>query len=157
MKSLTTMNLIDFVSKTALRVPLLARTKEEVFSELVDVLVLGDREGAKLRQEILGSVLEREESLSTSIGHGIAMPHGHAEIAERVVAAMGISRTPIPYDAIDGVPVRIFVLVVSRPGDDEGHLEALRAVSLFLAEDRIRDLIMECREPGALWSVLTSF
>ena len=47
------------------------------------------------------SVLERERLQSTGLGHGVAVAHGRAPGAERVLIALGLSRTGIPFDSPD--------------------------------------------------------
>ena len=78
------------------------------------------------------------------IGMGIGIPHGKCNAAKRLVAAFGISKQGIDFDALDGEPVYIFVCLVA-PEDSAGpHLKALATAtrSQGLALDRI--IFVDC-------------
>ena len=68
------MLLTDLLTAERIRIPLVARTKDDLLRELVDHAA----DGAEVRdrQEVLRAVMDREEVLSTGIGHGVAIPHG---------------------------------------------------------------------------------
>jgi mannitol/fructose-specific phosphotransferase system IIA component (Ntr-type) len=77
--------------------------------ELVSLLRKSDEEA----EALLASVLEREKSMSTGIGRGIAIPHGKSPRARGLELAFGISSEPIDYASLDRKPVRLFFLLVS--------------------------------------------
>ena len=67
--------------------------------ELIDLLVgLGKIKTAD-RDSILASLKQREETMSTGIGFGIAIPHCSSDRIEDVVAAFGRSTAGIEFDA----------------------------------------------------------
>lgn len=74
------------------------------------------------------AVLEREEILSTGIGFGVAVPHAKISAVRRFIGAVGISRTGIPYDALDGEPVRILILIAGPSGDNRTYLGLLSKI-----------------------------
>ena len=78
------------------------------------------------------AVAQREEQRSTGIGHTIAIPHGRCPEVHGVAMALGITTEPIPWNAIDGLPVRIVALVVSHPSRTVEHIQSLGRVSRFL-------------------------
>lgn len=102
------------------------------------------------------SVLDRERLQSTGLGHGVAVAHGRASGVERVLIALGLSRTGIPFDSPDGEPVQLLFVIASPPSLSLEYLHALSTLvrcvrhrslreSLFAAdgaaaiESRIRD------------------
>lgn len=74
------------------------------------------------------AVLEREEILSTGIGFGVAVPHAKIPAVRRFIGAVGISREGIPYDALDGEPVRILILIAGPSGDNRTYLGLLSKI-----------------------------
>ena len=63
--------------------------------------------------------------------------HSHSRHAavQQLVGTVGLSKSGVPFDSLDGEPVYVFVLLVSpqdRPGD---HLRALENVSRSLRND----------------------
>src|SRR5881396_1056215 len=60
--------------------------------ELIDLLVSLGKIKPPDRDSILASLKQREETMSTGIGFGIAIPHCSSERIDDVVAAFGRSR-----------------------------------------------------------------
>ncbi|MDR3200465.1 MAG: PTS sugar transporter subunit IIA [Spirochaetales bacterium] len=86
---------------------------------------------ADLNEEILfQKMTEREQTISTWIAKGIAIPHVIMPDFKPARVALGISRKGISYDAPDNEPVHLLVLIA---GDGTEHLEVLRQVALRLS------------------------
>lgn len=105
------MKLSELLTPERIRIPLLAKTKDEVLRELVSILpgIAGSEE----REGILEAVLEREGRMSTGIGQGVAIPHGKTASVPGMEMAFGIASRPIDFEALDGDPVGIFFLLLS--------------------------------------------
>src|SRR5438093_2867925 len=96
------MKILDFLSPSAVLTELSATTKKGVLEELVGLLA---KEGkVKNAQGTIDVLIEREKLGSTGIGQGIAIPHAKTEEALDVVAAFGLSRRGVQFDALDGEP-----------------------------------------------------
>ena len=63
--------------------------------ELIDLLVQKNRVRTSDRDSILAALRQREETMSTGIGFGIAIPHASSNCVSEVVAAFGRSSTGI--------------------------------------------------------------
>ena len=133
------MDLREIVSPASVLVHLKEGSKEEIIRQLVAVLPLED--GVD-RDDILGSVLEREAVMSTGIGRGVAIPHGKSEAVSGVLAAVGVAREPVPFEAIDGKPVKVFFLIVSNPMTTNPHIQVLSEVSKLLNDDGRKSRLM---------------
>src|SRR5258705_10443052 len=78
--------------------------------ELIELLVsLGKIKPAD-RDPILAALKQREETMSTGIGFGIAIPHCSSDRLDEVGAAFGRSTKGIEFDALDKGPVQFVVL-----------------------------------------------
>src|SRR4051812_32033436 len=86
-------------------VPLSARDKGGIIAELTRHLI--DQSGGNY-QDVLGAVQEREAVLSTGIGFGVAIPHARSSAVSALTLVCGVSPEPVPFDSIDGEPVRLF-------------------------------------------------
>ena len=69
------MALRDYVCKEAICTDLQAGEREDVIRELLNRFVAGSALAAGKVDEVLASVLKREQLGSTAIGNGIAVPH----------------------------------------------------------------------------------
>ena len=74
--------------------------------ELIDLLVQKNRVRPTDRDSILAALRQREETMSTGIGFGIAIPHASSNCVSEVVAAFGRSSTGIEFDSLDNSPDR---------------------------------------------------
>src|SRR5207237_395756 len=70
--------------------------------ELIDLLVRLARIKPDDRDSILASLKQREETMSTGIGFGIAIPHCSSDRIDDVVAAFGRSTSGMEFDQPSG-------------------------------------------------------
>ncbi len=86
---------------------------------------------------ILGALAAREALGSTGFGGGIAMPHARIEGLSGPIALFARLEKPTPFDAIDGKPVDLIVMLLSPKAADSDHLSALAAFSRLLRDQSI--------------------
>ena len=86
-------------------------------------------------REIFESLCAREQLGSTTLGNGVAIPHGRIKGTDSVEALFLRLMKPLPLDAEDGEPVDlVFALAVpSKPSED--HSKLLTSIA-----DRFSDL-----------------
>jgi PTS system nitrogen regulatory IIA component len=132
-------------------VPLTCRDKREAIAELARVLV--ERTGGPL-DEVLGAIEERESVLSTGIGFGVAIPHAKCEAVRELTMVGGVSATPVPYDSIDGEPVRLFFLIVGPEASAGLHVKLLSRIARLVRRDGVRKQLVESRTPDEFYNVL---
>ena len=70
-------------------------------------------------------MIEREETMSTGIGKGIAIPHSASRDTNDPAILIIRLAEPIDYDAIDGVQVRVVIALVAPEHDPDLHLQML--------------------------------
>ncbi|MDR0389577.1 MAG: PTS sugar transporter subunit IIA [Spirochaetaceae bacterium] len=118
-----------------IKIGLEAEDKEAAFEELVDHFCQLTNNSA--REEILDSVREREDKMSTGIKKGIGIPHGKTGAVDDVYGILGISKKGIEYDALDGEPVYIIFLMLTPVQDEvEKHLGLLKNLADLLEEPK---------------------
>ncbi len=146
------LKILDFLNAAAITAELAATTKKEVLEELVALL---SKEGkvadAKATVDVL---IEREKLGSTGIGQGIAIPHAKTDQAKSVVAAFGLSRRGVQFDALDGEPVNIFFLLVAPPDAAALHLKALARISRLLKDKFFRQSLRETKTPAEILKLI---
>ncbi len=107
--------------------------------ELVDLLVSQGKIRPEDRDAILAALRAREETMSTGIGFGIAIPHASSERVSEVVAAFGRSDKGIEFDSLDNQPVRFIVLFIVPKDQFQTHLRTLAAIAKFLNDRTVRE------------------
>lgn len=112
-------------------------------AELVDAIVAAGKIRAEDRDAILESIRQREETMSTGIGLGIAIPHASSDRVNEVVAALGRSAAGVEFDALDAQPVHFVVLFVVPKDQFQTHLRTLAAIAKFLNDRTVRKELSE--------------
>jgi fructose-specific phosphotransferase system IIA component len=135
-------------------VPLNSADKRSAITELVNVLdansMLSDKDVA------LQAVLTREQTKSTGIGSGVAIPHGKCMVVKELVMAIGIAGEPIDFDSVDGKPVSIIILLIS-PSDQTGpHIQALAQISRLMLDEELREKLSNARSAEDVCELLRS-
>ncbi len=133
------MKITDFLCRDAVTNDLKASTKAEVIAEMTGLLVESGAIEKKYKAKIIETLMAREALGSTAIGQGIAIPHGKSEAAEKMVAALAVSRKGVNFDSLDGELSYIFFLLIA-PIDSAGpHLKILAQISRLLKDKFFRD------------------
>ncbi|MYK40065.1 MAG: PTS sugar transporter subunit IIA [Gemmatimonadetes bacterium] len=135
------MNLLDILSLESIIVDLKGESKEEIITELVNSLPVGD--AIIDRDQALQAVLDREKIMSTGIGDGIAIPHGKSAAVTELVAAMGTQRRGMDFDALDGEPAYVFFLLVSPTNISGPHIKALARISRLLKNEEFKKKLID--------------
>jgi len=148
------MKMSDFLNKKAVTVDLKAKDKKGVVRELVDLLVKSGEIKSKARDALLKVVLDRELLGSTGIGQGIGIPHGKSQSVKRLVGAVGISKSGLDFDSLDGEPAHIFFLLLAPQESAGPHLKALARISRLLKDRYFRDMLKGARTDRDLISVI---
>lgn len=137
----------------ALKPRLLATTKQGAISELVSLLyengLVMDRERA------VQAVFEREQGLSTGLEHGLAIPHARTDAVTRLVCAVGLKKEGVDFDAADGKPARIVVLVLAPDNAATPQLQLIAQVCRLL-DGKGRAELLACETSEDMLCVLTA-
>ena len=146
------MEIMDFLSQKAVTTDLKHTDKQGVVGEMVELLI--DAKEIKDKDSLIKSLLEREALGSTGIGQGIAIPHAKSGSVRKLVAAFGVSKAGINFDALDGEPVYICFLLVAPPDSAGPHLKALARISRLLKEKRLRSSLRKANSEKEILEII---
>jgi mannitol/fructose-specific phosphotransferase system IIA component (Ntr-type) len=124
--------------------------------ELIDLLVRLGKIKPEDRDSILGSLKQREETMSTGIGFGIAIPHASSDRITDVIAAFGRSTSGIEFDALDNAPVKFVVLFIVPKNQFQTHLRTLASIAKFLNDRGTRDKLGSASSTEEILSIFQS-
>ena len=99
-------------------------------------------EGLKKQKPIIDDILKREESASTFIGQGLAIPYTHGAITDDFSIIVGRSLVGINYDAARGAQARIIVLVMAKKTEDASQIELRQEIASFFKSESIQERIL---------------
>lgn len=145
------MLLTELLTPDRLVVPLAAREKREAIAELTRHLVA--RAGGDFGA-VLGAIEERESVLTTGIGFGVAIPHARSSAVQELTVVGGVSETAIPFDSIDGEPVRLFFLIVGPEASAGLHVKLLSRIARLVRRENVRQRLVDARTPDEFYRIL---
>jgi len=148
------MVLTQILQLRCIKVPLEGKDKTSVISELIGLL---DAAGLLLDKRAASeAVFMREQTRSTGIGSGIAIPHGKCRGVRELVMALGIAHEPIDFESVDGKPVTIVILLVS-PADQTGpHIQALAKISRLMLDEQFRQTLANASTADQVYQLLSA-
>ena len=133
------MSLASLLSSEQIIPEMQATERWPAIVELIDLLVRLGKIEESSRESILAALKQREETMSTGIGFGIAIPHASSDDVTEVVAAFGRSNQGIEFDALDNAPVKFVVLFIVPKNQFQTHLRTLAAIAKFLNDRSVRE------------------
>lgn len=124
-----------------------ARTREDAIREAGGLLVAS---GA-VTPEYVDAMAERERTVSTFMGNGLAIPHGTNESKDTIVrSAVSLIRYDEPLDW-GGNPVRV---VVGIAGKNDEHLEILGKIAVVFSDEDEARRVLDATSVDELYDVL---
>jgi mannitol/fructose-specific phosphotransferase system IIA component (Ntr-type) len=133
-----------------------ADRKERAIEELLDFLVAESAVPAEAREQVLQAIFTRERRLSTGLEDGVAIPHGITNAIDEEVAAVGLFPDGVPFDAADGLPARIVILLITPELKRYRHVGNLAEIARQMRRRELRDVLCQARTlPDAIRALQT--
>ncbi len=138
------MKVTDFLKNEAIAIPLQGKTKDDILKEMIEML---NKSGSiEDKDSALRAIYEREEIMSTGIGHGLAIPHGKERGVKELAAACGVIQEGVDYNALDGQPVFLIIMLVGPEDGAAQHVKALARISRLLQHESFRQKLIASKD-----------
>jgi nitrogen PTS system EIIA component len=115
-----------------------------------EIALLAARRHQVDEELVFRALWRREQSGSTAIGHGIAIPHARLPGLTDPVVLFARTKLPIPFRAPDRQPVSAFFVILVPEHANEEHLRILATVSEMFSDETFRDRLETATEPAAI-------
>ena len=140
-----------FVMMTGFR----AATKKEAIEKIVAEIAKECPNHVRDVAAATAAVLRREDSMSTGLDHGIAVPHGRDPSIHGIVGAVVLvdnsgsesGRCIADYKTIDDSPVEIIVLTIANDQAQTPYLQLMANISRVLRVDDGYARLLKCQTP----------
>jgi nitrogen PTS system EIIA component len=143
----------SFLSAKDVLVDSRAESKEQLLNELCAHAAEATHLDVQL---VLEQILKREQLGCTGMGGGVATPHARLQNLKKPFGSLVRLRKPIDYDAIDGHPVDIILLLLlpTEPAGDQ--LNALAATARKLRDQDTLARLRGARGGPAVYQAFVS-
>lgn len=109
------------------------------------------------KAEFKKGILAREESGSTGVGEGIAIPHSkNAAVKQPGLAAMTVP-DGVDYDSLDGQPANLFFMIAAPEKGADVHLEVLSRLSMLLMDENFRAELLAAKDADQFLDICSKY
>lgn len=122
------MEITELLNEQTIKTNMDAKSKDEALNELATLLL--DNEYITDIDSFMKDIYAREEIGQTGIGNYIAIPHGKSNFVKEIGVAIGINKSEIPWESLDGNGVKVIILFAVG-NDNDGAQNHLKLLSLF--------------------------
>ena len=148
------MNISDFLSPSDVTLDVRASEKSRLLRQLSIEIAAKARLNA---DTVAAEIAKREELGSTGVGNGVALPHARFRELKTPFGLLARLRHAIDFDAIDGEPVDIVVLLLLPDSSNSTKGNALACVARALREPETLRQIRSADDSEALYRAVTAF
>jgi fructose-specific phosphotransferase system IIA component len=127
-----------------------SRNRWELIEEMMDLAVKNKEIDSEDREILVKALVDREKSMSTGIGNGVAIPHCTTSKVQNVVIIMAVSQNGIEFDSIDGQPVKIVILLLVPKNKLTQHIKTLANIAKMMSDEKLRERILSLKTQDAV-------
>lgn len=109
------------------------------------------------RAQVFDSLFAREKLGSTGLGHGVAIPHGRVKGLKAAVGALVRMKSPIPFDAPDGLGVTLIFLLMVPDRATDAHLQILSELAEMFSDEAFRKQLLAADSAPQLYDLITQW
>ncbi len=151
--------LFGIVGREAVALDFAAVDKWKLLQEMVDFAAVTYNLAPESRDALLYSVIERERSLSTGLGKGVAIPHGTLEAGsvsedQGIMGVMAVIRDGVDFNSLDGDPARVVILMIIPEHCFEDHLKTLAAISKVFSRQEMTARVAAAATPHDIYHLI---
>ena len=147
-----TNSMTRYLNKNCISCDLKGSTKDEILNEMVTLLIQSGN--VTNREQVISALKEREAAGSTGLEKGIAIPHTKTNGVTEPVVAIGIKKDGVDFNAMDGNPSQIFVMLVAPIDGTNPLMRAMAAFSGALMREEVRNALLEANSAEQVVEIL---
>jgi Kef-type K+ transport system membrane component KefB/mannitol/fructose-specific phosphotransferase system IIA component (Ntr-type) len=133
-------DIMPYTSVERVILKLEANEKNGVIQEMLDAAeragMLSDAEQARK------DVFDREDSMSTGMAMGIALPHAKTTGVQKMGFLIALKPEGIDFKSLDGQPAQIFIMILTPAQGHGPHIQLMSAITGILNRELVRGSIL---------------
>lgn len=116
--------------------------RDEALKKLVDAMYFANKISNK--DTFYKAIMEREKIVSTGIGLGVAIPHAKIKTIDDFSICIGLQKVQgLPWNAIDGNPVRIIFMIAGPENRQTEYLQILSKLTNAIKREELRKKLLQ--------------
>ena len=149
------MNLRDKLKESTILLPIQASTQLEAIQELLVHLQSIDKLSDTTK--LYAAITEKEETLPSAAGRGIAYPHFTSIEIDDLDCVLGISKEGLDFNAPDGQLCHLILLTLSSEEDPCGHRKFITRFRIMFDNPEVRFDLLEANHPSEITDIIQNW
>ncbi|MCP4137958.1 MAG: PTS sugar transporter subunit IIA [bacterium] len=148
------MVLAENLKKNNIIVKAKAKNRWDLIEEMVDLAVKNKEILEEEKEVVKKALVEREKSMSTGIGNGVAIPHCTTAKVENIIIIMAVTQKGIDFEAIDNNPVKIAILLLVPKNKLTQHIKTLANIAKMMSDEKLREKLLTLKTSDSIIKAL---
>jgi fructose-specific phosphotransferase system IIA component len=151
------MELSEKLNKNNILLKPKSTTRWELMAEMIDHAVKNKEIDECDCDDLTKSLVDREKSMSTGIGNGVAIPHCTTVKVQDIVYIMAIVPQGLDFDSIDNQPVKIVILLLVPKSKLTQHIKTLAQIAKLMSNENLRNKLLTLKTPESVIKTIKDF
>lgn len=134
-----------------------AKNRWELIEEMLDLAIKNNEVKNENREELQKALFDREKSMSTGIGRGVAIPHCTTLLVEDIVMVIAICQKGIDFQSIDNQPVTIAIFLLVPKNKLKQHIKTLANIARIMNNEDLRNTILSLKTPEEIVDTIKEY
>jgi len=151
------MILSNSLKKTNILINPRSKNRWDLINEMLDLAVKNAELDGADQEFVKSALVEREKSMSTGIGKGVAIPHCTTDRVNDIIIIMATCRGGIDFDSVDNLPVRIAILLLVPKNKLTQHIKTLANIAKLMNNDSLREKLFSLKSAELILKAIQAF
>ena len=107
--------------------------------------------------KLYAAITEKEETLPSAAGRGIAYPHFTSIEIDNLDCVLGISKEGLDFNAPDGQLCHLILLTLSSEEDPCGHRKFITRFRIMFDNPEVRFDLLEANHPSGITDIIQNW
>lgn len=134
-----------------------AKTRWDLIEEMLDLAIKNNEVNNTDRDELKKALFEREKSMSTGIGRGVAIPHCTTLLVEDIVMVIALCPKGIDFQSIDNQPVSIAIFLLVPKNKLKQHIKTLANIARIMNNHDLRNTLVSLKTPEEIVNTIKEY
>lgn len=128
-----------------------------LIEEMLNTAIKSKDVKEKDRDIIKNALIEREKSMTTGIGKGIAIPHCSTSKIDDAIIVLALCHQGIDFNSIDNQPVNIAILLLIPNNKLKQHIKTLANIARVISDKRLRETLLNLKNQESIFKAICEY
>jgi fructose-specific phosphotransferase system IIA component len=141
------MLLSQFINKINIIIDSKSLNKWDIIDEMLQTAEYNNQISSQDFQTIKKQIIQREKSMSTGIGYGVALPHCATNVIQELIIILCLNHKGIDFNSIDNKPVHIIYLILIPQKKLKQYIKILAKIAQLMSNSSLRKKLQNAKTP----------